>query len=79
MQQAAAGAAAELEEKGRSMSRGLLLALAARLAFLALPMLPIRGKRISMLHKVLQRTYCVRWLCCLPCLHASQQHTVPLV
>ena len=54
LQQAAAGPASELEEKGRSMSKGLLLALAARLAFLALPMLPIRGKRIAVLHKVRQ-------------------------
>lgn len=42
----------DAEERGKSMSRGLLLALAARLAFVTLPALPVRVKKVSMVHKV---------------------------
>jgi hypothetical protein len=51
------GATAQLpvldaEEKGRSMSQALLMALAARAAFAALPGLPVRVKKLSLVHKV---------------------------
>ncbi len=49
----AAAAVTELEDKGKSVSRGLMIALAARLAFVALPVLPVRVKNVSLAHKVL--------------------------
>ena len=49
----AAAAVTELEDKAGSVSRGLMMALAARLAFVALPVLPVRIKNVSLAHKVL--------------------------
>lgn len=46
-------AVSDLEEKGKSVSRGLVIALAARLAFVVLPALPVRVKNVSFAHKVL--------------------------
>jgi hypothetical protein len=48
----AAAAGNDAEDKGKSVSRGLFIALAARLAFVALPVLPVRVKNVSFAHKV---------------------------
>ena len=42
----------ELEERSRSVSRNLLVALTARVAFFLLPFLPLRIKNLSVISKV---------------------------
>lgn len=50
----------ELEERSRSVTRNLLIALTARVAFFLLPFLPLRVKNLSVISKV-SSTKCMTW------------------
>ena len=50
----------ELEERSRSVTRNLLIALTARVAFFLLPFLPLRVKNLSVISKV-SCTMCITW------------------
>ena len=50
----------ELEERSRSVTRNLLIALTARVAFFLLPFLPLRVKNMSVISKV-SIEVCIIW------------------